>query len=161
MPVRPMPLRMAVRLRPLPALMLMLMVGLMDVQVLMVVRPMLVLQRLGIVLGPRPGRREQGEDGDQTQHGEGDGQAEDRAEPAGSRVRDHPAGVREGDPVRFACNKCGRAGRSRKFGLIERFKADMPLPELLVRISADCPRRRAFMGNDPCGAYYPDLAASP
>lgn len=61
------------------------------------------------------------------------------------------------DPIRFACRKCSRAGQSRKFRLIERFRADIGLPELLARISSDCPRRVAIMGSDPCGVYYPDL----
>jgi hypothetical protein len=59
--------------------------------------------------------------------------------------------------VRLKCDKCGRSGQYRKATLIKKYGADIPLPELLRRIAADCPKMDA-LGNDPCGAHYLDLA---
>jgi len=60
--------------------------------------------------------------------------------------------------VRLECSKCGRSGQYRKTTLIGEYGADIPLPELLRRIAVDCPKVDA-LGNDPCGAQYPDLAS--
>ena len=59
--------------------------------------------------------------------------------------------------VRLDCSKCGRSGQYRKATLIGKYGADIPLPELLRRIATDCPKV-GVLGNDPCGAHYPDLA---
>jgi hypothetical protein len=59
--------------------------------------------------------------------------------------------------VRLRCSKCGRSGQYRKATLIGKYGADIPLPELLRRIAVNCPKVDA-LGNDPCGAHYPDLA---
>lgn len=59
--------------------------------------------------------------------------------------------------VRVSCSKCGRSGRYRKATLIERYGAATALPDLLHRIATDCPKMGP-LGNDPCGARYPDLA---
>jgi hypothetical protein len=63
-----------------------------------------------------------------------------------------------GAMVRLSCSKCDRSGQYRKASLIEKYGADISLPELLHRIAADCPKMDA-LGNDPCGAHYRDLAA--
>jgi hypothetical protein len=51
------------------------------------------------------------------------------------QLREYP-----GEIVRLSCSKCGRAGQYRKQTLIERFGADMRLPDLREEI-ADCSRR--------------------
>ena len=53
--------------------------------------------------------------------------------------------------VRLTCEKCGRAGRYRKQTLIERFGADMRLPDLREEI-AQCERRGQM--HDTCGVHY-------
>ena len=58
--------------------------------------------------------------------------------------------------VRLKCWKCERSGQYRKVALIEKYGADVPLPDLLHRIGATCPKMDA-LGNDPCGAHYRDL----
>ncbi len=59
--------------------------------------------------------------------------------------------------VRLSCWKCARAGQYRKTTLIEKYGADVRLPDLLHRIVTDCPKMDA-LGDDPCGAHYRDLA---
>ncbi len=73
--------------------------------------------------------------------------------PSGSlRLAEYPAAM-----LRLKCSKCGRSGQYRKAALIEKHGADVPLPDLLHRMCADCPKMDA-LGNDPCGAHYRDLA---
>ena len=43
------------------------------------------------------------------------------------QLREYP-----GDIVRLSCEKCGRSGQYRKQKLIERYGADMRLPDLLA-----------------------------
>lgn len=59
---------------------------------------------------------------------------------------DHP-----GDLVRLACDKCGRAGQYPKRTLIERFGADIRLPDLREEIAV---RDRRGAMHDPCGVHY-------
>lgn len=61
------------------------------------------------------------------------------------------------DDVRIRCEPCGREGCYRRTRLIERFGANRSMPEVLGRITADCPRKRAFSPAS-CQAIYPDLA---
>lgn len=61
------------------------------------------------------------------------------------------------DDVRIGCEACGREGRYRRSRLIERLGADTSMPDVLGRITADCPRRRAF-SPPSCEAIYLDLA---
>ena len=58
--------------------------------------------------------------------------------------------------VELACSKCQRAGRYRMATLVERHRGSTLLPDLLGVLAADCPRWTA-LGNDRCGAFYPDL----
>ena len=60
------------------------------------------------------------------------------------------------DVVRIECERCNRAGSYRLGGLVERFGADIALPDLLMAL-AQCERRRDF--SRPCGARFADLAA--
>jgi hypothetical protein len=51
------------------------------------------------------------------------------------------------------CSKCDRAGQYHRAKLIERFGADMAMPDLRHKL-AQCPRRRQM--NDPCQVVYVD-----
>jgi len=44
-----------------------------------------------------------------------------------------------GDLIELVCEKCGRRGAYSKHKLVERFRPNMRLPDLLVEI-AQCPR---------------------
>ena len=59
-----------------------------------------------------------------------------------------------GDMVRLSCEKCGRSGQYRKQKLIERYGADMRLPDLREEI-AKC--RRHGQMHDACMVRYVDL----
>ena len=59
-----------------------------------------------------------------------------------------------GDLVRLSCEKCGRSGQYRKQTLIERYGADMRLPDLRSEI-AQC--RRMGQMHDACMVRYVDL----
>jgi hypothetical protein len=61
------------------------------------------------------------------------------------------------DVVRIECQRCGRAGSYALARLIERFGADIALPDLLVAL-ASCERRADF--SRPCGAMYTDLTGA-
>jgi hypothetical protein len=60
-------------------------------------------------------------------------------------LAEHP-----GDLVRLTCEKCRLAGQYRKAKLIERFGADMRLPDLREEI-AQCERHRKM--HDACGVH--------
>jgi hypothetical protein len=64
-------------------------------------------------------------------------------------LRDYPTKT-----VRLSCAKCGRAGRYRKQKLIERYGADIRLPDLREEIS-QCERRGQM--HDACMVHYVDL----
>ena len=59
-----------------------------------------------------------------------------------------------GDLVRLSCEKCGRSGQYRKQKLIERYGADMRLPDLREEI-AKCERMGKM--HDACMVRYADL----
>ena len=50
-------------------------------------------------------------------------------------LRDYPFEV-----VQFSCGKCLRNGRYKKSALIEKYTADIPLPDLRSHIAGDCER---------------------
>jgi hypothetical protein len=59
-----------------------------------------------------------------------------------------------------ACRKCERKGRLRLAGLLERYGADYPMPQLRRDLAGDCPRLRAdTQMMDLCDAHFPELAA--
>jgi hypothetical protein len=60
------------------------------------------------------------------------------------------------DMVRLTCSKCGRSGQYRKTTLIGKHGREIPLPDLLHKVAADCPKMDT-LGNDPCGVRYGDL----
>jgi len=55
--------------------------------------------------------------------------------------------------VRVSCSKCGRIGQYHTGKLIERYGADMSMPELRHLI-AQCPRRYTL--HDPCMIVFRD-----
>jgi hypothetical protein len=65
------------------------------------------------------------------------------------QLREYP-----GDIVRLSCEKCGRKGQYRKQKLIERYSADMRLPDLREEI-AKCWRQGQM--HDACMVRYVDL----
>jgi hypothetical protein len=65
------------------------------------------------------------------------------------QLREYP-----GDLVRLSCEKCGRAGQYRKAKLIERFGADIRLPDLREEI-AKCELHGKM--HDACMVRYVDL----
>ena len=70
-------------------------------------------------------------------------------------IADYPAKL-----VRVACRKCDRSGRYWRTTLTALYGAEAPLPNVLAFLAHDCPKRRGI-GNEACGAYYPDLAERP
>jgi len=58
--------------------------------------------------------------------------------------------------VRLSCEKCGRSGRHRKQKLIERYGADIRLPDLRQEI-AQC--RRPGQMHHACMVRYVDLVS--
>ena len=65
------------------------------------------------------------------------------------QLREYPA-----DVVRLACEKCGRAGQYRKQNLIERYGANIWLPDLRWEISQ---YSRHGQMHDACMVRYVDL----
>jgi len=59
-----------------------------------------------------------------------------------------------GDIVRLSCEKCGRSGQYRKQNLIEKYGADIRLPDLREEI-AQCVRQGKTHG--ACMVRYVDL----
>ena len=57
-----------------------------------------------------------------------------------------------GPPCLIACRRCDRRGSYPVPRLAERYGWAAPLPDVLVRVSADCPRRGDF--SNPCGFVY-------
>lgn len=57
--------------------------------------------------------------------------------------------------VSLACSKCERVGSYGLAGLLATYGLDKRLPDLLVELSADCPKRAGQgLGTDRCGAVY-------
>jgi hypothetical protein len=61
------------------------------------------------------------------------------------------------DTLLVACTRCERAGRYSLHMLIKRYNRRLGVPALLVKLSADCPKKHSITASDPCGAYCPDL----
>lgn len=59
--------------------------------------------------------------------------------------------------LEIACHRCDRRGRLYTDRLMAVHGPDMPMPELLRLLSADCPRRSAGSWHDVCGAHFPGL----
>ena len=65
------------------------------------------------------------------------------------KLSEYPAPI-----VRLLCEKCGRSGQYRKQNLIERYDADIRLPDLRWEI-AQCERRGKM--HDACMVHYVEL----
>ena len=48
-------------------------------------------------------------------------------------------------------------GKYKKSALIEKYTADIPLPDLRTHIADYCDRMMKTAGTDPCAISYPDL----
>jgi hypothetical protein len=59
------------------------------------------------------------------------------------------------------CQRCERHGLIRLARLIEVHGAEMALPELGLRLAADCPRATATDLSLRCCVYYPALVSGP
>ena len=59
--------------------------------------------------------------------------------------------------VQFSCGKCLSNGIFKKSALIEKYTADIPLPDLRTHIAQDCQRMMTTAGTDPFAISYPDL----
>ena len=68
------------------------------------------------------------------------------------KVRDYPSEV-----VQFSFGKCLRNGTHKKFTLVDRYTADIPLPDLHSQIAHDCQRMMTTAGTDPYVNSYRDL----
>ena len=68
------------------------------------------------------------------------------------KLRDSPFEV-----VQFSCRKCFRNGRYKKAKLIEKYTADIPLPDLRSHISGDCERMLNEARINPCVISYREL----
>jgi hypothetical protein len=55
------------------------------------------------------------------------------------------------------CTKCDRAGRVRLDKLIAEHGTDMGLPDLAVRLAANCPKVQATSPADRCFVVFPQL----
>ncbi len=58
--------------------------------------------------------------------------------------------------VSVSCRKCDRRGRYRRSSLMALYGKKAALPDVLAQLARDCPKRGGI-GNDSCGAYFPDL----
>lgn len=58
--------------------------------------------------------------------------------------------------VSVACRKSDRRGQYRRSNLITLCGEKAVLPGALGQLAHDCPKRHAI-GNDTCGAYFPDF----
>jgi hypothetical protein len=59
--------------------------------------------------------------------------------------------------LELACNRCDRRGRLSTARLVAEYGADMPGPDLLRILSADCPSRDTDSVYDRCGVHMPEL----
>ena len=68
------------------------------------------------------------------------------------KLRDYPFKV-----VQFSCGKCLRKGRYKKSTLIDKYTADIPLPDQCSHIAGGCERMPNKAGTDPRSISYTDL----
>ena len=62
--------------------------------------------------------------------------------------------------TRVACRRCDWRGQYRRTALIARYGEEAPLPDVLAQLAHDCPMR-STIGNEACGAYFPDPIERP
>jgi hypothetical protein len=63
------------------------------------------------------------------------------------------------DHIELACSQCNRRGRYAKARLLVEHGSTIGLPDLRMRLAADCPRAQRPIGNDLCGVRYANLVA--
>ena len=68
------------------------------------------------------------------------------------KLRDYPF-----EMIQFSCGKCLRNGRYKKSTLIDKYTADIPLPDLRSLIADDCERMLNKAGTNPFTNSYPGL----
>lgn len=61
------------------------------------------------------------------------------------------------DALSMSCAQCDRSGRYSIGRAIERWGADAGLPDILAKLSADCPRRAQQGFGARCGAKFDGL----
>ena len=69
--------------------------------------------------------------------------------------------VGRADPLEVRCRCCERRGRLRLARLIADHGAGTGLPDLAVRLAADCPKAKAPDLAERCFVYFPQLAGLP
>jgi hypothetical protein len=62
------------------------------------------------------------------------------------------------DVLDIRCTRCERAGRYQVAALVKRYGPRIGIPDLLRRLSADCPCRKSVSAYDLCGVHCPGLA---
>ena len=65
------------------------------------------------------------------------------------------------DHLEVACRRCERHGRLRLARLIADHGAGMGLPDLAVRLAADCPKAKAPDLGERCFVHFPQLLELP
>ena len=73
-------------------------------------------------------------------------------DPGLALLRDHPAEV-----VSIECDTCGWVDRYRLVTLVTRFGPAARLSDVLIVLSADCPRHQDLRFTEPCIASFPAL----
>jgi hypothetical protein len=63
------------------------------------------------------------------------------------------------DVLAVACSRCTRSGRYCLDTLIKQYNRRLGVPELLAKLSADCPKQLSVSAYDMCGAHCPELCA--
>ena len=91
------PVRMGVRLRPLPAFMFMLVMLIMDMEVFMPKARMDMLDLDRVPRGPQPSRQRRRRDSQDAQHDEGRSHPSTGSDPSGQGIGRQPAGMAEGE----------------------------------------------------------------
>jgi hypothetical protein len=59
--------------------------------------------------------------------------------------------------IRLDCRRCDCRGQYRRATLVGPYGKKAALPDVLAQLALDCPSR-SEIGNEPCGAYFPDLS---
>jgi hypothetical protein len=60
--------------------------------------------------------------------------------------------------IHITCNFCPPSRKGQRRPPYAEHGPDMPIPDLLRLMSADCPRRLAARIAEPCGVHLPDLS---
>jgi hypothetical protein len=58
----------------------------------------------------------------------------------------------------FVCNRCGRRSELDTGQLVAEYGPDIPTPQLISVLSADCSLKQTNNLYDPCGLYCPQFS---